>query len=207
MRPQKGTQKNHTLIFKNVFVDIVQKLGKKIQHEACENHWYTVLYVTKRKCWICETTDLKATANESSPVFYGCLLLLVTPRFNAMINTIQQWTFSRFCCEVWSSQIVSQSWNIKFPSSTHHVLIAEAGEGMNARGKIQAICYFLNDNLLTFHMHCHILHTKPETDVFPFAATDADATEDALATLHDVETTISVSFFYELNWNELKVSI
>lgn len=97
-----------------------------------------------------ETTDLSEKLNESTPVFYGCLLLLLTLRFNAMINVIQQRTFSRLCCEVWSSQIVSQSWNIKFPSSTHHVLIAEAGEGTNARGEIQAICYSLCKSLTIF---------------------------------------------------------
>lgn len=99
-----------------------------------------------------ETTDLNEKLNESTPVFYGCLLLLLTLRFNAMINAIQQRTFSRLCCEVWSSQIVSQSWNIKFPSSTHHVLIAEAGEGINARGKIQAICYSLCKTLTIFSL-------------------------------------------------------
>lgn len=35
-------------------------------------------------------------------------------------------------CE--AHKLLSQSWNIKFPSSTQRVLIAEVGEGTNARG-------------------------------------------------------------------------
>lgn len=109
-----------------------------------------------------ETTNLNEKLNESTPVFYGCLLLLLTPRFNAMINAIQQRTFSRLCCEVWSSQIVSQSWNIKFPSSTHHVLIVEAGEGTNARGEIQAICYSLCTILTIFSLSiCFAIFCTP----------------------------------------------
>lgn len=120
------------------------------ENRATANNSDDMKYHRKKMSSIPETTDLNETVNESTPVFYGCLLLLVTLRFNAMINAIQQRTFSRLCCEVWSSQIVSQSWNIKFPSSTHHVLIAEAGEGTNARGKIQAICYSLCKTLTIF---------------------------------------------------------
>lgn len=132
-----------------------------------------------------ETTNLNEKLNESTPVFYGCLLLLLTLRFNAMINAIQQRTFSRLCCEVWSSQIVSQSWNIKFPSSTHHVLIPEAGEGTNARGEIQAICYSLCKILKIFSLSiCFAIFCTPcQKRMFAFAATDADATKDATATL------------------------
>lgn len=131
---------------------ITKSITITYENRATANNSDDMKYHRKRMSSIPETTDLNETVNESTPVFYGCLLLLVTLRFNAMINAIQQRTFSRLCCEVWSSLIVSQSLNIKFPSSTHHVLIVEAGEGTNARGKIQAICYSLCKILTIFSL-------------------------------------------------------
>lgn len=57
-------------------------------------------YPRKKMSSIPVTIDLNETVNESTPVFYGCLLLLVTLMFNAMINAIQQRTFSCLCCDV-----------------------------------------------------------------------------------------------------------